>query len=125
MLVKFHQAVHLKGKSGKGKEYPRGTHEVPLEHLTDPHFYRLVRAGMVSDAEAIKTVSVSSLQDFHERLVKRISATPHHTTAPVAEPPGDVIDSAAPDREPAVLASPADPVTPAPKGSKKPKKQKG
>lgn len=73
MLVKFNQAVHLKGKTVKGKDYSRGVHEVHEEHLADPHFHKLVKAGLVEDGEAAKVVAPASLQERQRMLADKLA----------------------------------------------------
>ncbi len=74
MRVRFHQAVHLKGKTPKkGKDYSRGVHEVPEEHLADPHFHRLIKAGLVDDGEAPRGVAPASFQERQQRLADKLA----------------------------------------------------
>lgn len=74
MRVKFLQAVHLKGKDGKGKDYPRGTHEVPEAHLACKHFHNLVKAGLVEDGEAVKTVASVPLHVRQANIAAKLAA---------------------------------------------------
>jgi hypothetical protein len=47
MRVKFNQAVHL-----AGKDYPRGTHDVPDEAINHKFFLKLAEQGLVEDGES-------------------------------------------------------------------------
>lgn len=73
MLVKFKQAVHLKGKDGKGKDYSRGTHEVPQSHLESSHFHKLMKAGLVEDGEDARAVPALSFLDRQKKLAETLS----------------------------------------------------
>ncbi len=80
MLVKFKQAVHL-----DGKDYPRGTHDVPESAMKDSFFHNLIKAGLVVDGEAVKTVSPLSLAEQQKLLVERLMANQKAVAAPKKE----------------------------------------
>lgn len=85
MRVKFNQAVHLTGPDGKkGKDYSRGIHEVPAEHLQHPFFHKLIKAGMAVDAEAMPIVSNLTIQERQKMLAERLA--PKSTAIVQAEP---------------------------------------
>lgn len=115
MLVKFKQAVHLKGKTVKGKDYSRGVHEVCEEHLADPHFHKLVKAGLVEDGEAAKVVAPLSLQERQKQLAEKLAPKPKAPIPPKEElpPAADASAPEAPALEPSANeeqpAPPADP----------------
>lgn len=106
MLVKFKQAVHLKGKDGKGKDYARGTHEVSEAHLMDPFFHKLLKAGLVEDGEAAKVVAPLSLQDRQKALAEKLTVAPKQSL-PKSPLPGDDQAASAADSAPTITPEPA------------------
>lgn len=93
MQIQFKQAVSLKGKNGKSKDYSRGIHEVDSEHLEDPHFHRLLKAGLVLDVEETRVIAPTSLQDKQKRLAEKLAkasktAVPSASKKPDPAPSG-------------------------------------
>ena len=74
MRVHFKQAVHLRGKDSKGRDYSPGVHEVPDDHLQSPFFNKLLQAGLVTSTSAdVKTIHAETFQERQMRLAERIA----------------------------------------------------
>lgn len=68
MKIQFLQAAHLDGKN-----YSRGLHEVPEKSLSNRYFHKLVKAGLVYEADAVKIVTPVSLEMRQKELLEKIN----------------------------------------------------
>lgn len=73
MIVTLKQAVRLP-PGPKGKDYPRGNHDLPEEATSHPFFLKLVAAGLALDGEKAKIVSSLSEQQRSQKLVDKVAA---------------------------------------------------
>lgn len=107
MRVQFKQAVHL-----DGKDYPRGIHEVPEKALQSKFFHKLIKAGLVLDAEAAQVVAPVSEHQRQLKLAEKLAkAKPAAPSAPQA-PLGAADDAPPAETEGGGDVSPSDPPGP-------------
>lgn len=92
MQIRFKQAAHLKSKSGKGKDYSLGAHEVPKEHLETPHFQNLLKAGLVSEVGDERVPTPGEAQDENKRLAEVIASRQKHSEIPSDNPGAALTD---------------------------------
>lgn len=88
MHILFKQAVHI-----EGKDYSRGVHLVHETALKSVYFQRLLKAGLVMDAEAAKVVSAMSLADRQEALKEKILGKSAPQPQAGEEKPGEAGES--------------------------------
>lgn len=82
MRVKFKQAVHL-----GGRDYLLGTHEVPDQLLKHPYFQKLMKAGLVEDAEPLKKAHAESPEHRQKKISEKIASLSQDP--PQDAPPAD------------------------------------
>jgi hypothetical protein len=68
MRVKFLQAAHF-----AGKDYGKGTHDVPEVVTSHKFFHKMVEAGLIVDVEASEMIAPKSLQERAKDLAEKLA----------------------------------------------------
>lgn len=88
MKFQFKQAVSLRGKDGKGKDYTLGFHEVSDDHQAHPFFEKLVKAGLVHEA-GVAALAAAKPVSSHSEHMKVIADKLAKTSAPQPQKESD------------------------------------
>lgn len=62
------RACHL-----AGKDYYRGTHELPEEAENDPQFLKMVGSGLIEEAEEAKVISAATLGEKARKMLDKVT----------------------------------------------------
>ncbi len=107
MKLEFKQAVHLKDVHGKGKDYPRGVHEVSQAVFDHPHskqvLHKLAKAGLILEPKP--EIAPASFYDRQKKLADKLAAQ-ERSPAPVPPAPAAITPESS--EEPKADNPPAD-----------------